>query len=312
MAPETSEQRMKLFFAFAAVYLVWGSTYLGIRYAIETLPPFLMAGTRFVVAGLALTTWARLRGAAWPTGAQWRTALVVGLGLLLGGNGGVVWAEQRVPSSLAALIVAAVPLSTVLLDWLRPGGTRPTGTTMLGLAIGLFGVAVLVNPGAHDAARIDPWGALALLGATVSWAAGSIYSRRAPPGSVAPSPLMGSGAYMLMGGLGLLVASTILGEPGRLQLGAVSLRSLLALLYLIVFGSLVGFTAYTWLLRNTTSAQATTYAYVNPVVAILIGWAIGGEVLTLRTGVAAAIILSGVITITTLPHLRAWLVNRGN
>lgn len=307
-----SEQRMKLFFAFAAVYLVWGSTYMGIRYAIETLPPFLMAGTRFVIAGLVLMTWARLRGAAWPTGLQWRTALVVGLCLLLGGNGGVVWAEQRVPSSLAALIVAAVPLSTVLLDWLRPGGTRPSGTTMLGLGIGLFGVAVLVNPGAHDASRIDPWGALALLGATVSWAAGSIYSRRAVPGALAPSPLMASGAYMLMGGLGLLVASAVLREPAALRLEAVSLRSVLALGYLIVFGSLVGFTAYTWLLRNTTSAQATTYAYVNPVVAIVIGWAIGGEVLTLRTGIAAAIILSGVITITTLPHLRAWLVSRGN
>ncbi len=301
------DARVRMVIAFAAVYLIWGSTYLAIRYAIETIPPFLMASARFLAAGTMLVAWARWRGAAWPSHAEWRVAAVTGLLLLLGGNGGVVWAEQTVPSGLAALLVGAVPLFTVALDWLRPGGRRPGRAVIAGLLMGFAGVAVLVNPQASDAGRVDPLGALALIGATISWSIGSLYSRGA---SSAPSPLMAAGANMLCGGLGLLVAGSLTGEFGRLDLGAVSARSALALAYLIVFGAVAGFTAYIWLLRHTTPAKATTYAYVNPIVAILLGWAIAGEPLTARVAVAAGIIIGGVVMITTLPHVRAWFARQ--
>jgi drug/metabolite transporter (DMT)-like permease len=291
------EDRVRLLLAFAAVYVVWGSTYLAIRYAIESLPPFLMAGVRFVIAGLLLSLWSRARGAAWPTMKEWQTAAVIGSCMLLGGNGGVVWAEQRVPSSMAALIVAVVPLVTVLIDWLRPGGQRPDLATSVGLCIGFAGVAILVNPAAQDAARIDPLGALALLAGTVSWAAGSLYSRRKRG---VESPLMAAGANMLCGGVGLLLLGTVTGEAMTVNVSTFTARSLLALLYLIVFGSIIGFTAYIWLLRHTSPARATTYAYVNPVVAILLGWSIADEPVTLRIGLAATVIISGVVAITTL------------
>lgn len=290
--------------AFACVYVIWGSTYLAIRIAIETMPPFLMAGVRFLIAGLALALWGRSRGAAWPDRAQWRTAAIVGTLLLLGGNGLVVWAELTVPSALAALIVAAVPIVTVALDWLRPGGVRPGRATILGLLTGFAGVAILVNPFAADASRVDPLGALALLLATVSWAAGSIYSRGARS---VESPLMGAGANMLTGGAGLVLTATVLGEFGRLDLAAISARSAVAMIYLIVVGAIVGFTAFFYLLRHTTPAKSTTYAYVNPIVAILLGWAILSEPITPRVLLAAGVIISGVVMITTLPHLRARL-----
>jgi drug/metabolite transporter (DMT)-like permease len=301
------DQRLRLLISFACVYLIWGSTYLAIRIAIETIPPFLMAGLRFLVAGSVLALWARSRGVAWPDRQQWRTAAIVGTLLLLGGNGLVVWAELTVPSSLAALIVAAVPIVTVALDWMRPGGVRPGRATMLGLVTGFAGVAILVNPFAADASRVDPLGALALLGATVSWAAGSIYSRGA---RAVESPLMGSGANMLMGGAGLVTTGALLGEIGQVNLAAISTRSAAAMLYLILAGALVGFTAFFYLLRHTTPAKSTTYAYVNPIVAILLGWAILSEPITPRVLVAAAVIISGVVMITALPHLRARMMAR--
>jgi len=294
--------RVRLLIAFACVYLIWGSTYLAIRIAIETIPPFLMAGVRFLIAGLALVLWSRSRGAAWPDRGQWWTAAIVGALLLLGGNGLVVWAELTVPSALAALIVAAVPIVTVALDWMRPGGVRPGRATILGLLTGFTGVAILVNPFAADASRVDPWGAVALLAATVSWAVGSIYSRGA---RAVESPLMGAGANMLTGGAGLVLTGLLLGEAGQVNLAGISTRSALAMLYLIFVGALVGFTAFFYLLRHTTPAKSTTYAYVNPIVAIVLGWAILNEPITSRVLVAAAVIIAGVVMITTLPHLRA-------
>jgi drug/metabolite transporter (DMT)-like permease len=301
-----ARERLRLVLAFASVYLIWGSTYLTIRWGIETIPPFLMAGVRFVAAGVLLVTIARLRGAAWPTMTQWRTAAVVGVLLLTGGNGGVTWSELRVPSGLAALVVGAVPLWIVLLDWLRPAGSRPGRATILGILTGLVGVAILVNPAASDTARIDPVGAAALLVATLSWAAGSIYSRHAP----VAGPLMSAGANMLCGGAGLFAMALLMGEPRHFAWHAVSTRSLLSLIYLIVFGAVVGFTAYVWLLRHTTPAKATTYAYVNPVVAVFLGWLLADEPITPRVLVAAAVIIAAVITITAAPALRVWLKTR--
>jgi drug/metabolite transporter (DMT)-like permease len=290
--------RTQLVAAFAAVYLIWGSTYLAIRIAVETLPPFLLAGARFLIAGTVLYGWMRLRGAERPTRRHWLAALVVGALLLAGGNGMVVWAEQVLPSSVAALLISAVPIWMTLLDWLRPGGSRPTGATFVGLALGFVGVALLFGPdalsGKLGGASLFSMGVLLLAG--ISWAAGSLYSRGAPMPRV---PLLGTGMEMIAGGVLLLVLGVVVGEPARLHPQAVALASVMALVYLIIFGSLVGFSAYIWLLRNTTTARASTYAYVNPVVAVFLGWAFLHESLSPRTLLAAAVIIGGVVVITT-------------
>ena len=287
--------KLQIALALGAVYVVWGSTYLAIRFAIETLPPFLMAGVRFVIAGALLYAWSRARGAERPGRLQWRAAAIVGGCLLLGGNGGVVWAEQRVDSGIAALIVTTVPLWLVLLDWLRPGGRRPGWRVALGLVIGFAGVTLLVRPGSGGGA-VDPVGAGVLVLASLSWAWGSLASRRLP---LPASPILATGMEMLAGGGLLLAAGLVTGEAGRFDPAGVSTTSLAALGYLIVFGSFVGFTAYVWLLRVVSPAIVGTYAYVNPVVAVLLGWAFAGEPLTATTLIAAAVIIGGVAVITT-------------
>ncbi|NLH06057.1 MAG: EamA family transporter [Chloroflexi bacterium] len=283
--------------AFAAIYIIWGSTYLGIRFAIETIPPFLMAGVRFLLAGAMLYGWARVRGAPRPLRVHWRSAAIIGALLLLGGNGGVTWGEQHIASGLAALLVATVPIWIAALDWLRPGGTRPDGPVIAGLLLGFVGILLLVGPGNLGGGEGNyTLGTLAVLGAAFSWALGSLYSKRAPlPGDA----LQGIGMEMLAGGVWLWLAGTLAGEWGQLNLGAISLRSGLALAYLTLFGSLVGFTAYVWLLRVVSPARAATYAYVNPVVAVFLGWALAGEELTPLTLVAAAVIIAGVVITTT-------------
>lgn len=292
--------KARLIVAFACVYVVWGSTYLAIRIAIETIPPFLMAGIRFTIAGAILMLWSRSRGDAMPTRAEWKIAVVVGILLMLLGNGGVVWAEQTVPSSLAALIVASSPIVTVAMDWMRPRGPRPSNLTIIGLLTGFAGVAILVNPFATDAARVDPAGGAGVLIAVLAWSAGSLYSRAHPSGA---SAFMSAAANMITGGLMFLVLGLALGELPKLNLHATSTRSLVALLYLIFVGALVGFTAFFYVLQHTTPAKSMTYAYVNPVVAIFLGWAILSEPITTRVIAAAAVIISGVVTITALPHL---------
>jgi drug/metabolite transporter (DMT)-like permease len=288
--------RARLLLAFAAVYTVWGSTYLAIRFAVETLPPLLMAGARFVIAGAILLLWSRLRGHGPPTKRDWITGLISGALLLLGGNGAVVWAEQRVPSGMAALLVAVVPLWMVLLDWLRPGGRRPASLVFVGLALGLMGLGLLVGPDAlRGGGAIDPVGASVLMVGSLSWAIGSLYTQWAPRPSSANT---GSGAQMLGGGLCLLAVALMMGEGAQLDLGHASTRSLLGFAYLVTFGSLIGFTAYAYLLAHTTAAKAATYAYVNPVVAVLLGWAFANEPVTARTLLAAAVILAGVAIIT--------------
>jgi drug/metabolite transporter (DMT)-like permease len=262
----------------------------------ETIPGFLMAGVRFVVAGGILYVWARLQGAAAPTAEEWRVAFVVGCLLLLGGNGGVVWAEQFVPTGLTALVIATEPLWVVLLDWARPHGTRPTVAEGLGLLLGLAGATLLIGPGnGVDAPRVRPLGALVLTVATLSWATGSIYSRDA---RLPSSPLLRAGVTLIGGGVGLLLAATLKGDWHALDIGAISVRSLLALAYLVFFGSVIAFTAYLWTLRATTLAVASTYAYVNPVVAVFLGWALAGERVTARILFATGIIVASVVLIT--------------
>jgi drug/metabolite transporter (DMT)-like permease len=283
--------------ALAAVYSIWGSTYLAIHFAVETLPPFLMAGVRFVIAGGILFAWMRTRGTPAPTRTQWRATAVMGALLLLGGNGVLAWAEQTVPSGLAALMIGTVPVWMVLLDWFRGDGGRPTAGVTLGLALGLAGIALLVGPGIFAGDNpINTVGLVALIFASLSWAAGSFYARRAP---LPAASLLATGMEMLAGGALLLIAGVLTGELGQLRLDHVSTQSLVAFAYLIVFGSWVGFTAYTWLLRSTSPAVSSTYAYVNPVVAVFLGWALGGEALTSRTVLAAGIVVAAVVIITS-------------
>jgi drug/metabolite transporter (DMT)-like permease len=293
--PRIEAPRARIALAFAAVYLVWGSTYLAIRYAIESIPPFLMAGTRFLVAGGALYLWSRLTGAERPSRAAWVATAVTGVLMLAVGNGAVTWSEQRIPSGIAALLVASVALWMVLLEFLRKNGTRPTMLSVAGLLIGFGGVALLVGPAAlSDTGDLDVLASIVLIGASLSWAAGSVYSRVLPRPT---SASLGSGMQMLAGGVVLFIVGVSSGEIGRFDLAAVTTRSMLSLGYLIVFGSLVGFTAYAWLLRKCSPAAVATYAYVNPIVAMLLGWLLAGEDFGPRMIVAAAIILSGVALI---------------
>lgn len=279
--------------AFAAVYLIWGSTYLAIRFAIDTIPPHLMASARFLVAGAILYAWARLRGAPRPTWSNWRAATIVGGLLLLGGNGAVVWAETRVPSGVTALLVATVPIWMALIEGMRNGGRRPAGAVIAGLALGLCGLALLLVPG-NLAGRVDLLGAGALILGSFSWAFGSLLSRTA---KLPKSGFLAAAMEMIAGGVWLLLFGLATGQAGRVTIAALSLKSLLSLGYLILFGSLVGFTAYIWLLGATTASRVSTYAYVNPVVAVLLGWAFAGEAMTLRTALAAAIIVIAVALI---------------
>ncbi|HEY0763668.1 MAG TPA: EamA family transporter [Pyrinomonadaceae bacterium] len=297
--PASKPSRLLVVLAFAAVYIVWGSTYLGIRLAIETLPGFLMAGTRFTLAGVILLTWSRLKGERFLSSfSEWRKALIVGALLLLCGNGGVTWAEKYVATSLAALLVSTEPLWVVILNWIVTR-KRPNSKVLLGVLIGLAGVTMLVSDGLSRGS-IDSW--LSMVGAGVvilagfGWAAGSVFSNRQP---ISSSTSMASGMQMFSGGVLLLLLAVVTGDAGRLNLANASWTSIGAFFYLLVFGSLVGFTAYSWLLNNVTPAMATTYAYVNPVVAVFLGWLIANEPLTSRMLLAAVVIIISVVLITT-------------
>jgi drug/metabolite transporter (DMT)-like permease len=284
--------------AFAALYLIWGSTYLAIRFAIETIPPFTMAGARFLSAGVALYAWARMTGVPRPTSRQVRDGGIVGAFLLLGGNGAVVWAEQWVPSGLTALLVATVPLWMVLLDWIWAGSARPRAGVWFGLGWGLAGVALLTGGMEGEAFEPGAWlGAIVILCGSLSWALGSIYTRTA---RVPAAPRMATAIQMLIGGLLLTGLGAGVGEWVGFEIQSVSMRSWLALAYLIVFGALVAYSAYIWLLGVTTAARVSTYAYVNPVVALILGWALADELLSARTAVAAGVILTAVMLLNRL------------
>jgi drug/metabolite transporter (DMT)-like permease len=290
-APSTA----KLVSAFAAIYLIWGSTYLGIRYAIETIPPLLMAAMRFFFGGLILFAWAWRQGARPAGPAGWKSAAIVGLLLLLGGNGSVVIAEQWVASGVAALLIACTPLWIAFFEWIAPGGKRPRLQVAVGILMGLGGVLLLINPGEIQPGAIDLSGAAILMAGSMFWSIGSLYGRHAKSSS---SPIMTSGMQMISGGACLLIAGGLAGEFARFRIQSISTVSLVAFLYLMIFGSIVAFTAYSWLVTATTPARLTTYAYVNPVVAVFLGWAIASEPLTARMLLAMVIVVSGVVVIT--------------
>jgi drug/metabolite transporter (DMT)-like permease len=297
MTPKPAS-RAQIMAAFAAIYIIWGSTYLAIRFAIATIPPFLMGATRFLVSGTLLYAWARSRGGApRPTKTNWRNATIAGGLLLLGGNGAVMWAEQVVPSGLTALLVSILPFWLVLIDWVRPPRRRPRRAVLVGLVLGFIGIIVLVGPGnIGGKGDVSPIGALVLILGSLSWAIGSFWSRDA---QLPDSGLLTTGMEMLGGGVLLAVVGALTGELAHFDVHQVSRASLIGLVYLITFGSLVGFTSYIWLLDKVSPAHLGTYAYVNPVVAVILGWGIAGERLSARTGVAAAIVICAVALITT-------------
>ena len=266
-----------------------------------------MGGVRFMLAGGALYLWMRFRGAGKPRLVEWRSAAIVGGFLILGGNGGVVWAEQFVPSGMAALLVAILPFWMVLLDWIRPNGVRPGAGVIAGLILGLAGLVILIGPSAlnptaasDEAARngegVVLIGAVVLILASLSWALGSIYSRHAP---LPKSAFVATGMEMFAGGALMLLLALLRGDHMQFDPADVSARSMIAFVYLTTVGSLVGFTAYIWLLKVEPASRVSTYAYVNPVVAVFLGWALAGEALSLRTAIAAAIIIGAVALITT-------------
>ncbi|MFH0988743.1 MAG: EamA family transporter [bacterium] len=291
----TSPSRLKLILAFGAVYIFWGSTYLAIRIAIETVPPFLMAGIRFLTAGAILFGWTMARGESKPTIAHWKSAALLGFILLLIGNGALTWSEQFLPSSIAALIVTATPLWFVIVDCIQHG-VRPTIQTIVGLLLGSIGMVILIDPTRiGGGAQIDIRAAIVLLIASLAWAGGSLYTKTIPTPS---SPLVSTGMQMIAGGVFLLLLGLVSGELQQVQLSKISGESLLAMLYLMVFGSLIGFTSYSWLLKVASPAMVSTYAYVNPLVAVFLGWLIADELITTRILFAAVIIIVAVVTIT--------------
>lgn len=306
MNTTVAPSRSLLIAAFAAIYLIWGSTYLVILYAIDTMPPFLMAGCRFLIAGGVLFLWARLTKASMPNLVQWRNAAIVGALLLLCGNGLVVWAEQYITSSIAALLITTEPVWVVLLVW-RLTGVRPSLRTASGLLLGVAGMIVLVGTNAlagiaetHSMMGIAGMGAVVL--GTVAWATGSVFASRA---ALPPSPLMTTSMQMLSGGALQILVGTLLGEWARADVSRITLSSWAAFAYLIVFGSIVAFTAYSWLTRVASMNQVSTYAYVNPVIAVFLGWAIAGEPLTLQTLLAAVMLVTSVAIIISAPESHA-------
>ena len=282
--------------ALSAVYLIWGSTYLAIRFTVETMPPFSSAALRFVISGGLLYSWRRLAGDPRPNRQQWHNAAIIGIFLLVGGNGGVVWASQFIPSSLAALLVATVPLWMILFDALRHG-EKPRRVALMGILIGFCGAALLVGWSAHQASAEHLQGAFAVLVASCLWAIGSIYGKTA---EIPPSSLLTTGIEMLAGGIVLAILAIVFDELHAFHLESVSTKSVGALAYLTVIGP-VAFVAYAWLLRVAPIPLVATYSYVNPLVAIFLGYFLGNEILTPRILLAAGLIIGSVVLVSR-PH----------
>jgi drug/metabolite transporter (DMT)-like permease len=286
--------------AFAAVYLLWGSTYLAIRVGVETVPPLILAGLRHFTVAVFLYPILRWKTGVRPTTANWKSAAVTGCLLLFVGNGGVSWAEQIVPSGITALLVTMVSLWLVIVDWLRPGGVRPVPKVLLGLVLGFAGVALLVGPSPWGGSeRVNLSGVTVLVIACFAWACGSIYSKH---GGMPGSALLGVAMQSFSGGVALLLAGLLSGEFHRFHFAGVSRASWVALAYLIVFGSCIGLSAYLYILQKSSAARVATYALVNPVVALILGWLFADEIISLRTVIAAVVILTAVVLVITAPH----------
>ncbi|MCI0558512.1 MAG: EamA family transporter [Nitrososphaera sp.] len=294
--------KTKIWIALIALYIVWGSTYLAIRFAVETIPPFLHAGLRFLISGLILVIWRRAAGDAMPTRSQWKSLTIIGTLLLLGGNSLVAVAEQRIASGIAALIIGTVPLWLVVIETIRPGGVKPSWQALIGLIVGFGGIYLLVGPtDLSGGLQFDAVGTILLVIAAFLWSLGSIYSRSA---DLPKSALMMTGGEMLAGSIPIFIVSILFGEWKSFSFAQVSSESWLALLYLITFGSMVGFVAYIWLLQNAPISLVATYAYVNPLVAVFLGNWFAQESLTPRILVGAVIIIGSVIFINSARQVK--------
>lgn len=289
--------RTRIILAFAAVYVLWGSTYLFIKYAVETIPPFTLGASRFILSAAILYAIARWRGSPNPTAADLRLGIMSGVLMLGFGNGGVIWAEQTVPSGVVALIVSSVPIWVVLIDWLRPGGTRPRKATFIGLALGVIGMVILVGPGAIvGQGHVDEVGVGALLVGSFAWSYGTVLTRW---NKASGSPLMLAAVQMAGAAAAFSLVALSSGEILRVDWSAVSPRSWLSVVYLVLAGSVIAYSAYVYLLGVVSAAKAATYAYVNPIIAVVLGWLFASEPLGARTIVAAVVILGGVAIITS-------------
>lgn len=288
--------KTKTWIALLALYIVWGSTYLAIRFAVESIPPFFHAGVRFLVSGIILIVWQRAAGQPMPTRKQWVSLAIIGNFLLLGGNGLVAWAEQTIPSGIAALMIGSIPMFLVVTEAFRPGGVKPNRWTFLGLLIGFIGIFILVGPAEFTGGgtHLNPLGIVALFFACFFWAIGSVYSKHA---DMPKSSLVSTGGQMLMGSIGLFVISLATGELTGWSPADVTTKSALGLVYLIFAGSLIGFVSYGWLLQNAPISLVATYAYVNPIVAVLLGNWLADEALEPRIWLAAGIIVGSVMFI---------------
>jgi len=291
-----NSEQLKIVLAFLVVYLVWGSTYVAVRFTLESMPPLLMVALRFFIAGAIMCTWMHLRGTARPQKHHIVPTAVLGTLLLVFGSTGVALAERSVPSSLVALLVATVPVFVVLLQWVRTGGVAPDRRVIAGILVGVAGLILLLGPDKIATnSGIDLLGVFFVLLGSLGSAAGSLYARSA---KLPDSQPMASGLQMLFAGLVLFIISACAGEFSYFQHVNISLKSGLALVYLIVFGSMLAFSSYGWLLKMVPPARVSTYAYVNPVIAVFLGWFLAGEGVTSQTLMGAAVILSAVFLIT--------------
>jgi drug/metabolite transporter (DMT)-like permease len=299
METQAQHATWKTLLAFAIIYFVWGSTFLAIRVGVHEVPPFLLAAMRFLVAGAVLYGWMMARGEHSPSARQWMSVCLIAVLIFVFDYGLLFWAEQRVPSGVAAVMMATIPSMMALAEIVFLRTQRLTLRLAGALVIGIAGVAVLISPWRSlGGAPISPVGAAALIFAAINWSIASVLSRKLP---MPPSKVMSSGAQMLAGGVFLAFASIALGEFHRFHPANVSRAAWLSLLYLIVAGSIVGFTAYVWLIHHHSPTKVGTYAYVNPVVAVLVGYFLGGEELALRTVLGTAFVLISVLAITLTP-----------
>jgi len=294
-SPITSPAPWRVALAFATIYIIWGTTFLAIRYGVETLPPFLMGSARFFIAGGLLFAWARFKGIPIPRPTYWKPAVIASVFLMVGGQGTVTWAEQRIPSGLTAVLISVMPIWMLGLNWVRPEGQRPDHKMITGLVVGFVGVVILIGPWQAGAQGVEVLAAVAVVFAALSWAAGSLYTSSVRM----PVPhLMVTAMQMLSGAALLLVLGSALGEWGQVSSARISAVSVAAVVYLALAGSLVALSAYMWLLRVCPPSRVSTYAYVNPVVAVFLGWLVAGESFSPRMLVAAAIILGAVVLVT--------------
>lgn len=295
--------------AFACVYFIWGSSYIGIHFALDTLPPFIMSGGRFLLGGLLVIGWMRLRGAPLPSRIHWRSAIILGFLMFVLNNGGIVWAEyQGVPTGIVALLIATTPIWVVLLTWWR-GGERPTRRVSAGIFLGFIGAALLIGPA--NLISDQPFAVLptvVVLGCAFVWAFGSVYVKTAP---LPESALMSTGMQLLAGGVMQMGLSAVTGELAAFNPAAVSAQSWIAMIYLAIFSSIIAFSAFIWLLRVESAARVSTYAYINPLIAVMLGWLLVGETLSPLMIVAAGVIVTSVILIISRGHIGRIISLRG-